>query len=43
MEMGVPVPTVMLDAVNCQKPSVVLTGTKVMSPLNSVGSMKPKL
>jgi hypothetical protein len=30
-------------ASNCQKPAVALTGTKEMGPVNSVGSMKPKL
>jgi hypothetical protein len=43
MDWGVPVPTVIEEAVNSQNPSVELTGTKVMSPLYSVGSMKPKL
>ncbi len=31
------------EAVNCQKPEVALMGMKESGPVNSVGSMKPKL
>jgi len=38
-----PRPTEKPSTENSQKPSVVLTSTKVMSPVNSLRSMKPKL
>jgi hypothetical protein len=31
------------EASNCQKPLLLSTSTKERSPVNSVGSMKPKL